>query len=100
MGLEAPPSPCWLQPWPRNKKADAGRTLDPTHPNTAFMGGWKDEGNAAGDRQLPAAERAIVSQSLSSQADEAALQAGQAQKEAMGGWVLLLLLPLRGGKTH
>ena len=35
------------------------------------MGGWKDEGNAAGDRQLPAAERAIVSQSLSSQADEA-----------------------------
>jgi hypothetical protein len=29
----------------------------------------------------------------------AALQARQAQKEAMGGWVLLLLLPLRGGKT-
>ena len=71
MGLEALPPPCWLQPWPRNRKADAGRTFDPTHPNTAFMAGWKDEGNVAEDRQLPAAVLAIVSQSLSSQVDKA-----------------------------
>lgn len=47
-------------------EADAGRTFDPTHPNTAFKAGWKDEGNVAGNRRLPAAVRAI-----GSQADEA-----------------------------
>lgn len=36
------------------------RTFVPTHPNHAFKFGWKDYGNAVGDRQLRAATHARV----------------------------------------